>query len=538
MDILMAFSAPLKESGSDPTDHIQSDPIARLQDGADATRAVDQWTRNQAADEVRAAGDMAATLDLHEQQQWPDFVRETFGELYGLGTEPAPAPAQGSEWISSVLEQAEQLPEWRELCARSEGDPWRCGLATASVVDALDGTISDAIDKLSPDSDPAADAASAAELEQELDPRMRGRYGDEVEQWPAPSKIDDPQLQRLAQQFAEAQDKADRSAAEAAEAAEAVTGAEVEMRQALRDGIADANQEIDRVEQAMAGLGHGTGSGALTSAKAPTEQVMAALRSNPTLLRIAQIAGRLRISAKKRQALKSTRHGREELYGVEQGGDVERLLPSEQVLLADPDLEVLAYRRILEREALQYQLRGREREERGPVVVLVDNSGSMRGARFEWAMGVALALLEVAAMQNRAFALVHFDDGVRSHVLVEHPRNLTLEAIVKMVTTTFSGGGTDIRAALSWVGQTLLGDAEDAPAVLKGADVVLVSDGVANAFGKQVVGLRDRCQSATYGIAIRAQWKRNDRGPLEDYAEVTDGQIRDGAEQIDGVLSL
>lgn len=282
----------------------------------------------------------------------------------------------------------------------------------------------------------------------------------------------------------------------------------------------------------MAGLGHGTGAGALSAVNAPSPQVAQALRDNPKLKAIASIAGRLSLSAKKEQAAK-TDHGREEICDVELGNDVERLLPSEMVLMGDPELEPLLMRRLLERQAMQYKLRGTEKTEKGPIVVLVDSSGSMSGARNEWAMGVALAMLEIAAMQKRAFALGHFTTKVEAAYVIPNPRALTLDALIEMV-CYFASGGTSVQKALEYAYTNLVG----AEASLKDADVLLITDGASGDFSAEIDMLREDHGVSTYGIAIASEWHACNRAVVADYHQITDEQIRVGAESIDGVLAL
>jgi uncharacterized protein with von Willebrand factor type A (vWA) domain len=505
--------------------------------GPDSTRTVGRWTRHLMGREAQSDGAMADALEAREGGQWPGFCRELFGELYGLGTKAIPEEerAAGTEWIGEVLDQAAQLPEWVELKARSEGDPWRCGLGTNSAVKALEGALNEALDQL-PEEDPQELQQKADEMEQELEDFCEAKD----KAWKDPSNTPEQceEMERKAvdmgAEVAQAQVQADVAKAEAQGAAKALQegGNGAELRKALRAAADEAHEEMDQMDGAMAGLGHGFGSGALASAKAPSEQVAEALRRNPKLRRIAEIAGRIRLSAKRQQASKCD-FGREEICDVEQGNDVQRLLPSEMVMLTDPELEPLVMRRLVERQALQYKLRGTEKAERGPIVVMVDGSGSMAGARNEWAMGVALAMLEVAAMQRRAFALVHFDTTVKAHYVVPNPRALTLDKLVEMV-CFFSNGGTNIQVALEWVREHLL-EKEQA---LKGADILLVTDGQSGDFGPAVRDLHKTKGAATYGIAIQQPWDACNTADLEGYHHVQDEQIRSGKEDISGVLAL
>ena len=62
-------------------------------------------------------------------------------------------------------------------------------------------------------------------------------------------------------------------------------------------------------------------------------------------------------------------------------------------------------RSLLERQILQYQLSGAETLGRGPLVLLLDKSGSMDGTKDLWATALSLALLEHAQAERRPFAI-------------------------------------------------------------------------------------------------------------------------------------
>jgi uncharacterized protein with von Willebrand factor type A (vWA) domain len=509
----------------DDTDHESA-----LVRGPDATRKVGAWTRHLMGREIEGDGALRGALHTRNEAQWPAFVRELFGELYGLGTKPIAEDerATGSEWISEVLDQAQQLPEWQELKARSEGDPWRCGVGTANTVAQIEGMLREALDEL-PAEDPqelereAQEAADQADAAQDAADTTAPDAGQELAQEAA---------DEAAQEARAAQRKANLAKDAAKAAAEWMRDDNgVAMRQALREAAQEAHEEIDEMEMAMAGLGHGDGAGALSAVNAPSEQVAEALRNNPKLKAIAMIAGRIRMSAKKQQATKSD-FGREEICDVELGNDIQRLLPSELVMMADPDLEPLLMRKLVERQAMQYQLRGREKVERGPIVVLVDSSGSMNGIRNEWAMGVALAMLEVAAMQRRPFALCHFTGCIEAEYVVPDPRSLTLERLIEMV-CFFANGGTNVGRALDGAGAILRRET-----ALQGGDVLLISDGASGNFSANVEALFGEFEAGTYGIAIGSDWAECNKLPLVDYHQVDDQQIRAGAENIEGVLAL
>jgi len=75
--------------------------------------------------------------------------------------------------------------------------------------------------------------------------------------------------------------------------------------------------------------------------------------------------------------------------------------------------------RAVQRQVLQYQLSGNEVLGRGPLVLLLDKSGSMEGPKDTWATALALALLEHAHAERRPFALIDFNGSVTYETTVE-----------------------------------------------------------------------------------------------------------------------
>lgn len=136
------------------------------------------------------------------------------------------------------------------------------------------------------------------------------------------------------------------------------------------------------------------GTGADASQAWPVFERVEELHPDPVRMRaIAELAGRmlgaLRGSPERRAAALP-----EEIVGVERGADVTGLLPTEYALMGLPETEAEAYRRVAERQAEQYERRGKERKQKGPLVICVDESGSMMSEpnRNIWAKAAATAL--------------------------------------------------------------------------------------------------------------------------------------------------
>jgi len=195
------------------------------------------------------------------------------------------------------------------------------------------------------------------------------------------------------------------------------------------------------------------------------------LAGKDKLKKLAGMLGRFRRMAIHSQKTRIT-HGLDEVHDMEIGSDLGKVLPSELVYLRHPVLKKQFQRKFTEGQLLQYQLRGREKAGKGPIVCCVDSSGSMGGDNELWAKAIALALLEIAQMQKRAFAVIFFgaeDDPVEIIEVHMGEQNI-LDKVVR-IAEYFLNGGTDfetpLNAAIELIEKT----------EFRKADIVFVTDG-------------------------------------------------------------
>jgi uncharacterized protein with von Willebrand factor type A (vWA) domain len=183
-----------------------------------------------------------------------------------------------------------------------------------------------------------------------------------------------------------------------------------------------------------------------------------------------------------------TPHLPAETRGIERSGEISRMLPAEAVNLAHPKLRLLWHARRAERALLTYRVEGieiervlvereaeeavekrRPRPERGPIIAVMDTSGSMHGLPERVAKALVLEALRTAHEEKRkCYAYMFSGPGD----IVEHELDLSPEGIGRLLMFlghTF-GGGTDV-GVLAKVAKLL--QAND----WKKADVVFVSDG-------------------------------------------------------------
>lgn len=116
----------------------------------------------------------------------------------------------------------------------------------------------------------------------------------------------------------------------------------------------------------------------ITSSYQDKIKLLDKLRNSPKLKLIAQLAGRYKRLALSVQREK-VRRGNDQLYDIKQGADIGKLIPSELMKLKHPLTRQLFMKDFLERKTLQYETRGKEKKQRGAIVLNLDSSGSMSG---------------------------------------------------------------------------------------------------------------------------------------------------------------
>jgi uncharacterized protein with von Willebrand factor type A (vWA) domain len=186
-----------------------------------------------------------------------------------------------------------------------------------------------------------------------------------------------------------------------------------------------------------------------------------------------------------------------DLIGVHESDDLSSILPFEAALLADETAQWLFYQKFAEKKLQTFEYRGmvvspsaalpktprirtRKRQEtrKGPCILCIDTSGSMRGVPEIVAKTLCFALLKLALRETRACYLISFSTGISStgmsslHIaetLLLTDIKKSLDRLSAFLSTSFYGGtnaGPALQEALN-----LLETQE-----FRKADVLMVSD--------------------------------------------------------------
>lgn len=184
-----------------------------------------------------------------------------------------------------------------------------------------------------------------------------------------------------------------------------------------------------------------------------------------------------------------TPHVPAETRGIERSGEVTRMLPSEAAMLGHPKLRLLWHARRAERSLLTYRVEGvttertwveretqieiqgqRPRPERGPILAVVDTSGSMHGLPEQVAKAIVLEAVRTAHVEKRRCFLYAYSGPGQ---VLEYELDLSADGLGRLLQFLgFSFGGGNDEAGMM---QTVVARLKEQE--WRKADVVFVSDG-------------------------------------------------------------
>lgn len=228
--------------------------------------------------------------------------------------------------------------------------------------------------------------------------------------------------------------------------------------------------------------------------------------ADPFLRQLAQMIGAMRNDIRGLRE-RDTNRIPVEIYDVELGDNLERLLPCELVNLGVDELEDDLYRRYTEKQLLVYKMRGRERTARGPVIYIEDCSDSMfmrGGHRHKFARSLGGGLLSIAVDDRRGFEAIVF--GGRGQITTfrfDEPADFTPARQLEYAKFRYEGAGTDFvtpfDAALAYM------EAEYAAKRRTESDIVFATDGEASVPAEWLAAFKERqavLKFRVFGLAV------------------------------------
>jgi uncharacterized protein with von Willebrand factor type A (vWA) domain len=443
-----------------------------------------------------AAAEHAEARGRREAARWPQFAEEVFHRMYADAERPLAMTADaGLEPFARLHAEAEKLPEFTDLRARCRGDERWAGIATTAVLDDL-ADVDAGMGEFVPD--PADYDAVEELLKRQLSQ-------------PALSLEERAALEESARQVEAERRQAQETAARAGNEMD-----ESLVRNAIRAACKRAVEVMEQDAAMVDAFGAGNSAHMGRGERNASAAALAKLATtHPEISKVAEIAGRLRRIAEREQA-KKPRAGAGELTGIELGADLARMVPAEAALVGS-EFEMIFQRRFLERGITQWELTPPPHKDQGPIVVLLDCSGSMRGDRYTWASAAALAFLSIAATQRRGFALLHFGGSVLREWFVAPEQRVTPAEVAEAIFALSASGGTAFEPPMGRAMEIIEGQTKPGGAALPAADIIMVTDG--NAGWSDLADQRLARQQAALGVRLFGVLIAENHWGLKDRAE-------------------
>lgn len=442
------------------------------------------------------------TRGAEELKTFPPLMQDVWSSLFKYSPQlrKTEEMAKSHRFNCELMDRVTQTQQYKELRLHTKLNDLHSAMATVTIASSLAEKLKDELkeqaeqaNKMKLLEDSISSASAAARTYRELALKCSGK-AKERKKLEQKAKSCEEKVQSLSEQLQEFQKQAQQSMDANAN----------KMRQAARNAAQKALQQAQEISSTMDGWGIGEGS----VQNLPIEDKVALAKALQTekLKKMAQMIGRLRRLAVHKQKTKLI-HARDEIHSIGRGDDISRLLPQELSLLRHPLAKKDFQRRFLEQDLAQYELKGREKQGKGPIICAIDNSGSMAGDREIWSKAVGMALLEIASMQKRHYACIHFGDAKDPLEVIEiapgDPE--TFKKAVK-IASYFLGGGTDFETPLKAASNLIL------KSQYNKADIVFITDGAAaisDAFEKEFNSLKKARDFRVTSVLIHAQPDEN-----------------------------
>jgi len=258
---------------------------------------------------------------------------------------------------------------------------------------------------------------------------------------------------------------------------------------------------------------------------------------NPDLRRIVDFIGRREFDPPA-DRIRYSPFGKNRIQTVRFSNSINNLLPMEAAKLLNPTLKRKFYADMLEGRLLSYQLLGKHftgpprLKPKGPLIALVDTSGSMHGAPQTLAKSAVLAIAKRMLAQKRDMKVILFASTTQHLEIELSSRKRMSEKFLNFLLYTF-GGGTDFNTALA-SGLKSLKEKD-----FRGADLLFITDGKSEVSDELVLArweeAKKKYNAKIYSLIVGAYGSGGLEG-ISDYTYLVEMDV--GREGAGGVVRL
>lgn len=217
----------------------------------------------------------------------------------------------------------------------------------------------------------------------------------------------------------------------------------VAFKERLISTIVQASSQVNKKQQAIVSLSTIDGRKIEHVPLKDQLKLADAIAQNKVLNEIAEMAGRFKKIAKKK--MKTFNNQTMERKAITIGNEVSRLLPLEIANYLFPGSRLEFLRRLSESKTFTYDMQGKERRGRGPIIICMDESSSMHSIKAE-SKAFCFAFLMIAQKQKRDIAIIPFSSDV-GEVYYFYKGQTVVDCIIKF-SEQFLGGGTNFEKPL------------------------------------------------------------------------------------------
>ncbi len=451
-----------------------------------------------------------------EQQETLGLVaRELVNDAFQIHHQAIPEidpEAQAFGHIGKVFEEVMHTQEYHDLHALSAGNLVNSAIATQILDEKL-------LDRIKPETlaqgmlEQDREALELAKNDESTDEQTQQELGGQIAQI-------DQQIEQLAQAGSEKLD-GDKLRRAYREIADEISG-QLELVQALY-GTAPGTPEMRSAQEKL--------------------QFAQKIANSSRWKQLFKVMGRFQhfALASSQRKVEDVPH---EIVGIELGSDLERMLPSEFMYLTDPDLEDVFLKNFVEGNLMQWEMQGEDNVGKGPIVLLIDGSGSMAGGYGRrgaltpeiWSKAAMLGFLALAEREKRDVYVRQFGSTHEHRDWVfpyqTHRDAVRPEALFE-AGEYFLNGGTDFMSPLTWaLGKVTAGDEWSR------SDVVIITDGqapVSPQFREKYTREKEEKNFRAFGLFIGTPGGGSSLAPLLDRA--IDVDVRDDRGVLEAVFA-
>lgn len=406
----------------------------------------------------------------------------------------------GDHLVNEIIDRVQRDEQYHELRNYTVGDDLAAMLGSCGLVDQVVTNLPEDVTDAANDQRQAEEEAKEAEADLAAHQDDDGNPSDDV---------DADEYDELREFAAKKRDDADKAARRVAANLQAHGKS---IGRVISKAMGKATKEAGAMNAASNAFGL---TDAAVGGGLPLEEkfriAKALQNSGDKFRKLIDLIGKARQTAERKNAEKM-HHDGGEIVDLTEGDDIALVLDDEIALFNDPTFGLLQRANFLDEALTQFEVETREPQNKGDIIALVDESGSMNGQRDAEAKAVVLALAHIALRQKRRVRVMFFQTSITATFDIDGTAS-ALDAGLRNLSAIASrgtGGGTNFDRPMR--------DAMKNTRDLDKPDVLIITDGCATISDETLKIVNER--KANDGMNVYAMLIGGNNAPeVEKFAD-------------------